>query len=150
MTVRLSKEDISLVHKYLNIYESKLLFRLPRNEQVHSIKVARDVLEECNKLGIVDKSLIKAAFLHDIGKIDSGLNIINKSIIVIFNKLMPKVLLKSIKLKVMYAYYHHPEMAIGHLEHRDDKLEYYILNHHNYDIKDDKMLKIIQEADSKN
>lgn len=149
-TAKLTKEDIVLVHKYLEDYEAKLFFRLPRNEQVHSIKVAKEVIEESKKYRMLDTSLARAAFLHDIGKINSGLNIFNKSIIVILNKFMPRVLLKLIKLKVVYVYYHHPEIAITYLKLEDDKLKYYILNHHNYNIKDDKMLEIIQVADSKN
>lgn len=150
LTARVPKEDISLVNNYLNEKERKLFFKLPGNEQVHSIKVAREVIYESSKLEVKDISLVKAAFLHDIGKIDSGLNIFNKSVIVILNKLAPKLLLKLIKLKAVNTYYNHPEIAMGLLESEDEKLKYYILNHHNYDIQGDKKLKIIQEADSKN
>jgi hypothetical protein len=148
ITARLSREDICLVHKYLNEYERKLFFRLPRNEQVHSIKVARDVIEESTKLSVMDASLVKAAFLHDIGKIGRGLNVFSKSIIVILNRFMPKILLKLIRLRAVNAYYNHPEIAITYLELSDEKLNYYILNHHNYNITDDKRLKILQDADS--
>lgn len=150
LTANVSREDINLVNEYLSEYERKLFFMLPRNEQVHSVKVAKEVINESEKLGIVDTSLIKAAFLHDIGKINSGLNIFSKSIMVILNRFIPKVLLKLTKLKAVNTYYNHPEIAISYIELEDEKVKYYILNHHNYDIKDDKRLKIIQNADSRN
>jgi hypothetical protein len=148
LVCKLDDDDIYLVKKYLNDYEIKLFYMLPRNEQVHSIKVAREVISESKCRGIDDNYLIKAAFLHDIGKIDSGLNIINKSILVILNKIMPKVLLKLIKLKTVNAYYNHPEIALVYLKNENEEIKYYILNHHNYDLKQDEKLRIIQSADS--
>jgi hypothetical protein len=150
LMAKLREEEKVFVHKYLEDYEEKLFFMLPRNEQVHSVKVAREVIEESVKHGVEDTPLVKAALLHDIGKINSGLNIFSKSLIVILNKFMPRALLRLMRLRAVYVYYHHPEIAIGYLETNDEKLKYYILNHHNYDIKDDKLLRIIQEADSKN
>jgi putative nucleotidyltransferase with HDIG domain len=145
---KLSDDDKYLINKYLDDYEIKLFYMLPGHEQVHSIKVAKEVIYECKSKGINDKYLIKAAFLHDIGKIGSGLNIINKSILVILNKFIPKFLLKLVKFKSVNAYYNHPEIALEYLKNENDKIKYYILNHHNYNLKQDEKIKIIQNADS--
>lgn len=148
LTEKLKDEDKNLIDKYLNDFEIKLFYMLPRNEQVHSVNVAKKVIFESKSRGINDDYLIKAAFLHDIGKIDSGLNIINKSILVILDKFMPRFLLKFIKLKTVNAYYNHPEIALMYLENENEKIKYYIRNHHNYNLKQDEKLTIIQSADS--
>lgn len=186
LTAKLSKDDRAFVNRYLDEYESMLFFKLPRNEQVHSIKVATAVIEESrryekwNKVkdnsqhktieGMqqeaeahkqlksaennlqeeIDIYLIKAAFLHDIGKINSGLNIVTKSILVIMDKLSPKLLTKLTRIKFVNTYYNHPEIAIGYLPEANDKVKYYIRNHHNYALNNDEKLKIIQKSDSKN
>ena len=146
---KLNDDDRLLIYKYLCAYEVKLFYMLPRNEQVHSIKVAKRVIFESKNRGINDSCLVKAAFLHDIGKIDSGLNVINKSILVILNKFMPSILVKLIKLKAVNAYYNHPEIALTYLKNENEEIKYYILNHHNYNLKQDEKLRIIQSADSK-
>ena len=160
LMAKLSKEDVALVNRYLDEQESKLFFKLPRNEQVHSIKVAKEVIQESKKFQRnnsedkkhenIDMCLIKAAFLHDIGKINSGLNIITKSILVIMDKISPKLLMKLTRIRFVNTYYNHPEIAIGYLPEADDKVKYYIRNHHNYALNSDEKLKIIQKSDSKN
>lgn len=150
LRAKISDEDRGLVYRYLDAGESDLFFRLPQNEAVHSVRVAREVISECLKYCIEDDIVIRAAFLHDIGKIDSGLNIFSKSIIVILNRVFPKQLKKLIGLKSVNAYYNHPEIAMGYLGEKEELLKYYILNHHNYDIKTDTNLKILQRADSTN
>jgi hypothetical protein len=149
LVARLTESDISFVNNNLDEHELKLFFKLPKNEQLHSVKVARIVGDEIKARGINDRNIIKAALLHDIGKIESGLNIFSKSIMVLGDKYCPKLLSKFIRFKVVNAYYNHPEIALTYLSESDEAIKYYILNHHNYSICEDEVLKIIQNADSK-
>lgn len=148
LTAKLSLEDIILVETYLNDYERELFYKLPKHEQLHGINVGKEVIYECRIKHINDAQLIKAAFLHDIGKIESGLNIINKSLMVMIYKVMPRFLHRFSCFKAVNAYFNHPRLAQTYLKNEDEKLRYYINNHHNYGINDAR-LKILQEADSK-
>lgn len=147
---RLTKSDVLFINTYLNEEEKKLFFALPRYEMVHSIGVAREVLDKCLVMDAYDIMLIKAALLHDIGKIKGGLNLITKSIMVILDKVCPKILKKMIYIKAVNTYYNHPKIAVELLKNENEYVKYLIENHHNYDIKNDEKLKILQVADSNN
>ncbi|EYE87229.1 HD family phosphohydrolase [Fervidicella metallireducens AeB] len=150
ITAKLTSEDISFIDNFLDIKEKDLFFMLPEYEQAHSIRVARRVLEESVKREAYSDMLMKAALLHDIGKINSGLNLITKSIMVILNKLFPKYLYKLNGIKFVNAFYNHPELALGYLMDEEEEVKFLILNHHNYYIKCNEGLEILQLADSEN
>ncbi|GFR36594.1 HD domain-containing protein [Thermobrachium celere] len=145
---KLTDDDKKFVNAYLSENERVLFNRLKESEKVHSVKVAKEVLERSLELDLYDINLIKAALLHDIGKVDSGLNVINKSIITIFNKLFPNFLKRFYNIRPIYAYYNHPEIALTYLNNCDNYIKFLIKNHHNYGIND-KKLKILQEVDCK-
>jgi putative nucleotidyltransferase with HDIG domain len=147
---KLTEADYVFIDEYLNSRERALFMSLPKFEQAHSLNVARDVLEEAQKKNLYDELLIKAALLHDIGKINKGLNIYIKSILVIMDKLFPEFLKRFTWNKQVNAYYNHPEMAMELLEGEDGYIKYLIKNHHNYDVKEDEKLKILQYMDLKN
>lgn len=146
---KFTKEDEAFVNAYLNEYEQELFKKLKESEKVHSVRVAKEVIKRSVDENLYDIRLIKAALLHDIGKIDGGLNIINKSIITILNKLFPKALKKLYKIKFIRVYYEHPEIAVTYLDNYDDYTKFLIKNHHNYHIND-KKLRILQEVDCNN
>lgn len=146
---KFTKEDEEFVNAYLNEYEQQLFNKLKESEKVHSVKVAKEVIKRSVDEDLYDIRLIKAALLHDIGKIDGGLNIINKSVITILNKVCPNILKKLYKIKFIRVYYEHPEIAVTYLEDYDEYMRFLIKNHHNYNI-DDKKLRILQEVDCSN
>lgn len=148
-TAKLKDEDKKFATEYLNDYEESLFFSLPVFEQVHSVKVAQGVLEECLKRDAYDVLLIKAALLHDIGKINTSLNIFTISILVIMDRIFPKGMKKLIFIKSINAYYNHPEIALKYLENTDEYIAFLIRNHHNYEIVWDEKLRILQKIDSK-
>lgn len=150
ISASVTEEDRKFVNGYLNDYERKLFYSLPAFEQLHSIKVAKDVLNTCLEKDSYDIRIVKAALLHDIGKINSGLNIITKSIMVILNKLIPDLLKKFQNTRIINAFYNHPEIALSLLKDNDEYLKYLIKNHHNYSLKEDEILEILQKADSNN
>lgn len=147
---KLSKEDIYFINQYLNTYEVELFKKLPKYCQVHSVKVARDVLKESIEKNLYDEFLIKASFLHDIGKINCGFNMFTNAIIVIFEKLFPNLLEKSRNIKIVNSYYNHPEIAMSYIENENNYVKFLILNHHNYLMKEDERLNILQRCDCKN
>jgi hypothetical protein len=149
-TARLSINDITFINSYLNDYEKKIFSSLPTSIQNHSIKVSREVLEECLKWDLYDILLIKAALLHDIGQANRGLNCVTKSIIVIADKLFPSISRKCNKIGFVKAYYEHAEMALDVLYMEPEYIKFLIKNHHNYNIENDEKLKILQKADSRN
>ncbi|MCX7883428.1 MAG: HD domain-containing protein [Caloramator sp.] len=147
---RLTKEDINFINQYLNSYEVQIFKKLPRYCQVHSVKVAKDALDESLKKNLYDIALIKACLLHDIGKINCGFNIFTNSIIVIIEKLLPSLLKRNKKIKIVNTYYNHPEIALNYIKDVDSYVKYLILNHHNYSLKEDERLNILQKCDCKN
>lgn len=149
ITAKTTIEDINFVKSYLNDKERELFFKLQIHEQVHSIKVARDVINISVKNNLYDIIIIKAALLHDIGKINSSLNIINKSIIILMDKFIPKITKKLMIIKPIYAYYNHPYIGSKYLYFENEDIQYLVKNHHNYYLNDEK-LKILQEADCRN
>ncbi|KRQ86473.1 hypothetical protein ABG79_01679 [Caloramator mitchellensis] len=146
---KLERDDIVFVNTYLSERERGLFFRLPKSEQVHSIRVAKDVLNASLDCECYDVLLIKAALLHDIGKIGSGLNPITKSIMVILDKILKDKLKRYKNIRIVKHYYDHPEIALEYLENDNRYLKFLIKNHHNYDVRD-KKLQLLQHADCNN
>ena len=144
------QNDIIFVEKYLNEKERRLFYSLPEYEQVHSIRVARGVLNKSLEEEKYDIMLIKAALLHDIGKINGGLSVIKKSILVIIDKWFHNSLCKHCNIKAINTYYNHPRIALRYLYDENEYVKYLVSNHHNYNIKNDEKLLILQEADSEN
>jgi hypothetical protein len=150
ITAQIDENDKSFINMYLSEAERECFYSLPKYEQAHSLRVAREVLKESLENSLYDIMLIKAALLHDIGKANSGLNIITKSIFVILDKLFPKLLKRFTSVDIINAYYYHPEIAVTVLRDEDDYVKYLIKNHHNYDMKHDEKLIILQKADTIN
>lgn len=152
ITARLNEEDVDFINKYLNEEEIKLFIMLVVYEQKHSIKVARDVIKECNQRGINPNMLMKAALLHDIGKITNRLNIVDKSAIVLLDKLTRGKLKKAKGIKKIEIYYNHGEKGVEVLKPYgyNDRLLYLIKNHHNNLIVGDIELDILKKCDNNN
>ena len=77
--------DLDFLSTYLNRHENALFGKLQKSEQIHSILVAKGVLSELNPEE--NRGFIKAVLFHDIGKVERPLNLMEKSLAVIINKL---------------------------------------------------------------
>lgn len=150
ITARLTGEDLIFIGSYLNDQEKKLFTSLPTSIQTHSVKVAREALDECQKQNLYDILLIKAALLHDVGQAHTGLNPFTKSIMVIGSRLFPKSLRKFCRIGFVKAYYEHGEMALDVLQGEPEYMRFLVKNHHNYSIQGDEKLKILQTVDARN
>ena len=150
ITAKMSAEDISYVKCYLNEKEQKLFFKLRVYEQAHCLKVAQNMVVQNKVLNVEDKSeMIRIGLLHDIGKIKYPLNPIEKSMIVILNKLTKGRIKKFSKLKMVKCYYEHAQIgyellcAIG--EYNSTFLQA-IKEHHNPEFKSQK-IELLKKCD---
>ncbi|WP_406547935.1 HDIG domain-containing metalloprotein [Clostridium ljungdahlii] len=155
LTSRINEQDSRFIKSILSIEELKLFNKLSINEQKHCVKVAYDVERICNsKKGKVDeKLLLKAALLHDIGKIHRKLNLIDKSFIVSMDRISKGKLRKFSQKQKINVYYNHSKIGVYLLKkiEYNEKLFYLIENHHNNDIHHNNLeLKILKYCDKRN
>lgn len=110
MTAKMREEDQLFVKKHLNKKEQELFFQLRVYEQTHSVRVARHMKEnECNIEE--EQDMIRIGLLHDIGKIKYPLNPIEKSIIVVLDKMTKGNIKKMRRLKMVKCYYEHAQIG---------------------------------------
>ena len=149
---KINVEDIDFLKMYLETYELQLFYKLPICDQKHCINVARDVKLTCNQRKVQSIFLIKVALLHDIGKIYSSMNLIDKSIMVIINNITSGKIKVYKKSKNVNIYYNHGEIGCNLLKKYgyDDRFLFLVKNHHNDDIIEDIELDLLKECDDKN
>lgn len=156
-TDKMNKDDYKYVNSILNEEEFALFNKLLKSEQKHCVRNAREIENIIdnnliNDIEIIENRdlLIKVALLHDIGKIKKKINIIDKSIIVILNKLTKGKLINLKKSKKVQCYYNHSEYSYEILKNinNDDLLLNIIKNHHNE--TDDELISFFQSIDDKN
>ncbi|MFH5836702.1 HD domain-containing protein [Proteiniclasticum sp. C24MP] len=96
--------DQMFLIRYLNEKEMDLFGKLQRSEQIHAILVAKGVLQELDSTE--NGSFLKAVLFHDIGKIRRPLNIVEKSLAVMVDKLFQERSLFE-KFEFMRSFRHH-------------------------------------------
>lgn len=153
------KVDYKYINEYLTLEEVEFFNRLKKSEKLHCIRVSKDAAEYyesiLQKERLVDVSkdmVIKLGLLHDIGKIKQPLTAIDKSIVVILNKLTKGELKNKSKSKKVYIYYNHPEEGVKILKDigYDEEFLYAVKNHHKKIQNPSMALKILKYADNKN
>lgn len=147
--------DRKIIEKYLNKQEQELFNKLIVSDKHHSIRVCTDALSKySNKDRIDRKKLAKIALLHDVGKSENRLNVIDKSILVILDKFTKGNLKNYTKIKKIDSYYNHPKKSVKILKEIDIKYDKEFLEaiekHHYKNIGSNIYLKIIKECDDKN
>lgn len=147
----ISQEEVQFIESYLSAGERDLFDKLPYHEKRHAVSTARtiDMQGLCSDRDI----LIKAALLHDIGKIQSRAGIIKKSILVLTDKFFPTVSCNlSNKLNMFYVYYNHPELGARLLEEINTNSQVVLLVrfHHSRGYNEIPGLEMLKKADNQN
>ena len=149
------KVDTNYINKYLNDDEKKLFNRLNHNDQHHSVRVSKDAVEICKErnLKVDTNKIAKAALLHDVGKGEFGLNVIEKSALVLLNNITNVKIKKYKNIKQIDIYYNHAQKGADLLKKFDvydkeflDSIRY----HHTNKAISNKLLDVIRESDNKN
>lgn len=87
----MTDEDRNFARQYLNLKEVALFFALPGFEQKHAVVVARKMREEGKGVrGVEERKLIRLGLLHDVGKAAERLSILDKSVLVIAHRFLPR------------------------------------------------------------
>lgn len=157
VTDKMTEKDYDYANEILNKKELELFMKLSKSEQKHSIRIAKDIEFIIDNNETDDEEilknrnlLMKSALLHDIGKITKRLNVIDKSIIVILNKLT-KGKLKSIKTsKKIQCYYNHGSYGYEILKDIiDDTVILDIVKNHHSD-NGNNLVNFFKQIDDKN
>lgn len=150
-------KDYEYVKIHLNNEEYDLFKKILKSEQKHSVRIAKEIeyIIENNLVDDIDiiqskNLLIKTALLHDVGKSKQKVNIIEKSIIVILNKLTKGNLKNLKKSKKVQCYYNHSEYSYILLKDiiKDDLILSIIRNHHRN--TDNKFTNFFKQIDDNN
>ena len=156
VTSKFKPIDNDTVKKYLNEDEEKLFNKLSSSEKQHSIRVCKQALssEKSNNENVNSDKLAKIALLHDIGKSETRLNAIDKSIIVILDKVTRgKIKRYTNKNKKIDIYYNHAKKSVKLLKginKYDREFLQAVGQHHKKDNKHCNIyLEIIKESDDK-
>lgn len=143
--------DYNLLNRYLTKKEKRLFRQLKVSEQQHSIRVCNKALEMNNNSYDIDKGkMAKIALLHDVGKGSCSLNIFEKSIIVVLDKLT-KGKIEEVNNKKIDIYYNHPHESVKMLRKinkYDDEFLEAIEKHHTKNHVDNKYLEILIKCDN--
>jgi len=152
MTSKINVEDIDFLKIHLETYELQLFNQLSIYEKKHCINVAKDIKSICNQRKLQSKELIKVALLHDIGKIYSKMNSIDKSIMVIMHKLTNGKIRAYKNIKNVNMYYNHGDIGYTLLKKYgyNDRFLFLVKNHHNNNIIEDIELDLLKECDDRN
>ncbi|MDS0528126.1 HDIG domain-containing protein [Clostridium sp. SHJSY1] len=153
ITSRFKPIDENIIKKYLSQEEENIFNKLSKSEQHHSIRVCKDALHKGNGEYIDMKKLAKIALLHDVGKALGNLNVIDKSVIVILDKITKGSLRKYDFNRKVDTYYNHPKKSadlLNSINEYDDEFIEAIKKHHFRDIGSNIYLKIVKECDDNN
>lgn len=147
---KMNQDDIAFVCNHLNEQEQKLFFQLSVLNQKHSVSVTYTLLTLKPNISNI---LIKAALLHDIGKINSNLTITNKILAITLHHFFPKISLQFAKKNpnhFLHYYFFHPQIGVQHLKdiHSNAKIIHIVAAHHEQSLNLD--VQLLQQADELN
>lgn len=87
---RLNKEEQKLIDDYLDDAGKFLFSQMSKADQRHSLAVARTILTQAAYLrGVKIKTLVKAALLHDIGKVEGDFTFLSRLFVGVIRRVNP-------------------------------------------------------------
>ncbi len=89
-TSSLTSEDYQLIEIYLDDPGKFLFFQMEKIDQLHALAVTRTIMFETEFMSGLDRhSLIKAALLHDIGKVRGDFGLISRIAVGMVRRIFP-------------------------------------------------------------
>lgn len=119
VTAGFRKADYEFVDGYLNPGEKELFLQLRQGEILHSIAVAKklaELIKTAFQPPLEDREcfyIIKAGLMHDLGKIHYGMNVLEKTMAVLLDKLVVDRTKLIVRSRMMEIYYRHPDYSRG-------------------------------------
>ncbi|NLW45740.1 MAG: HDIG domain-containing protein [Firmicutes bacterium] len=87
---KLNSEERKLIDDYLDDAGKFLFSQMSKADQRHSLAVAQMIINQAAYLrGVKIKALVKAALLHDIGKIEGDFNWLSKLLVGLIRRVSP-------------------------------------------------------------
>lgn len=145
LTASVSTEERQWIVHQLSTRECELFFQLKIYEQRHCIDVAQILAKHTHE----NREMIRLGLLHDIGKIMYPLNPIEKSIMVILDKITKGSAKRWASFKMVKCYYQHAEIGyrlLKDLDEYDERFLARIKEHHSMEV-DDEVLELLKNAD---
>ncbi len=87
----LATADLQLVDSYLDDPGKFLFFQMDLIDQMHAVSVARTVMTEAQPTDENYELLVKAALLHDIGKIQGDFNLATRIFVGVIRRAFPLI-----------------------------------------------------------
>ncbi|BBB92352.1 MAG TPA: HDIG domain-containing protein [Methylomusa anaerophila] len=162
LRAEINQDDRNFVACHLTEKEAALFWRMNLPDQRHSLNVAYSALElaQGNK-SINSKVLLKAALLHDVGKVKGDVSTLDKIVTVILNKVVPEWTrawgregrggrIANVR-HAIYIYYHHPARGADMLAAQgvEGEVVYIVGKHHAAPAANDAPeLRVLRTADN--
>ena len=120
---RITPVDKQWLEGILPADAQKLFYAMHPADQYHALNVARTAMRLSSEYSTVDKALLlRAALLHDVGRVQGDMDIMGKVLAVLVKHYFPQKAQQLAKKQngwlghIMYVYYHHPEIGASKLE----------------------------------
>lgn len=142
------KDDNIFIDRFLNSGERVLFDRLPAHEKRHAQCTAAMIVRDGGS-----RAQVKAALLHDIGKVNGKVGIIKKSVLVLMDKFFPRWSRRlSESMEMFNIYYNHPEIGASLLEKvgTEPEVVRLVRYHHSEGNKDIAGMEELKRADNSN
>ena len=159
LTARITPEDKDLVAEKLPLAAQQLFYAMHPADQYHALHVARTSMILWQQQPSGDKALLlRAALLHDVGRVQGDMNIMGKVAAVLLKHYFPA---KAKQLgetgkgwlgHIMYVYYQHPEIGAMKLENIGMTAEAALIRCHHAPAAENEPpeLKLLRAADELN
>lgn len=162
LTAEVHAEENAIVSRYLADEERELFYRMSVVDQRHALDTCYKVLEGLARRedGAQEVLVVKAALLHDIGKLDGELTILDRAIIVLLQQFAPhKIELWACEGRgrfmqnrrhALFLAAHHGERGAGFLQEIGSETDLIdLVRDHHRPVERGWRMDLLRDADSK-